>query len=183
MSFPPSKKSEQLDGNGRVRNRRASAGPVRLNITSLIDMFTILLIFLLVNFSSGESITVASDIELPASTQADGEKHSSVPVIVSATAILVDGRIVVAMDDLALQTTPEIPELVLALEAQARKAARVADVVAEHGNERDLVAWAGRVTIQGDADLPFDVLERVIYSCGIASFDQVALAVSRVDEG
>jgi biopolymer transport protein ExbD len=180
----------QSSGQARRAGARAAFRPKKhgfvLNITSMIDMFTILLIFLLVNFSSEDPVS-APDLDLPDSTHADGVKHSSVPVLVTRSAIIVDGATVAQLEAVNSQATLEIPELVQALDSQRDRAIQLARLAAESAaaNVADGagdLAWQGRVTLNGDADIPFDLLQRVIYSCGQASFADVSLAVEKVTE-
>lgn len=186
MSHKPSKRGTRLMRNMGVRQALV---PRRknfvLNITSMIDMFTILLIFLLVNFSSEDPVS-GPDLDLPDSAQADGVKRSSVPVLVTREAIIVDGSLVARIDAVQSQSTLEIPELVSALGQQRDRAIHIAKLAVEsaetRGTNLDEFAWQGRVTLNGDADLPFDLLQRVIYSCGQASFADVSLAVDKVAE-
>ncbi len=190
MSHRPSHQSagEARRSGVRAAYKQKKRGFV-LNITSMIDMFTILLIFLLVNFSSEDPVS-GPDLDLPDSTQADGVKRSSVPVLVTRNAILVDGTTVAQLDAVNGQSTLEIPELVQALDSQRERAIGLARLAVESAAEKangtgdgsgDL-AWQGRVTLNGDADIPFDLLQRVIYSCGQASFADVSLAVEKVTE-
>ncbi len=186
MSFSPSKIPLRNGGNMAARKAaRFSKRPFVLNITSMIDMFTILLIFLLVNFSSDETVR-APDLDLPNSEQAQGVKRSSVPVVVTRNAIVVDGATVARIADVHQQATAEIPELVAALTQQRDRAIHIATLAARAapsvGVNTEEIAWQGRVTLSGDQDIPFELLRRVIYSCGQASFADVSLAMDKATE-
>ncbi|MAE70322.1 MAG: hypothetical protein CME06_07610 [Gemmatimonadetes bacterium] len=186
MSFSPSKRP--LCSGGSMSARRAarfSKRPFVLNITSMIDMFTILLIFLLVNFSSDDTVK-APDLDLPNSEEAGGVKRSSVPVAVTQNAIVVDGATVARIDDVYEQGTAEIPELVAALAQQRDRAIHIAKLAARAASSATVgteeIAWQGRVTLSGDQNIPFELLRRVIYSCGQASFAEVSLAMDKATE-
>lgn len=171
---------------GIIRCKRPSRKPTQLNVTSLVDMFTILLIFLLVNFSSEEAVQ-SEGLELPDSAEAQGKKRPSVPVSVTADGILVDGGKVIAMHQLLAQAHLDIPELVAALEVQRERALHLEMVAKSQDDEvfeqrYSELGWQGRVTLSADENTPFEVLERVIYSCGQAAFGQVALAMNKTPE-
>ena len=52
----------------RQARRRRNPEDVKLNITSMMDMFTIILVFLLKNFSTEGNLTPADNLTLPKST-------------------------------------------------------------------------------------------------------------------
>ena len=186
MSFSPSKRPMRAGSNAGVRrSSRFKRRRFVLSIKSMIDMFTILLIFLLVNFSSDDAVR-APNLDLPDSEQASGQKRSSVPVMVTQDAIVVDGKSIATIEQVAQQTSAVIPELVAALEQQRDRAIHIARLASKAANsgasDTEEIAWQGRVTLNGDSEAPFELLQRVIYSCGQASFAEVSLAVDKVSE-
>ena len=157
----------------RRRSPRARPKPARpesLKLTSMMDILTVLLLFLLKSFVvEGEVVTPPPDVELPGST-ADAPPEASLVIAISDEVIMLSGqpittvREVLANDDL----------LITVLDHELDAAyARMAAIAARQGRE----APDGKVTIQGDKDLEFRLLQKVMYTCNFSGFDQLALAV------
>ena len=70
--------------------KRASA-TVTLNLVSLMDIFTILVFFLLVNSAQVEVLPNAKDLQLPESI-AEQKARENVVIMVTADQILVQGQ-------------------------------------------------------------------------------------------
>ena len=96
-------------------------GTAGLMLTSLVDMFTIIVIFLLMNFSAnGEVLYMSKDIKLPDAYH--GAQLERAPVIsVSGDALTFDGRQVAATDELAKGDVLNVPELEDALRDERRR--------------------------------------------------------------
>lgn len=146
-------------------HRRRGAGAA-LNLVSLMDIFTILVFFLLVNSTEVDLLPNVRDIELPASI---AEQHPRETVVVTVTAqdILVQGRRVIGLDEALASTEAGIPALTAALAAlDERRMRRV---------EED--AAGSEATILADKTLPYSVLRRVMFATAEARYGQVSFAV------
>lgn len=158
----------------RLRRRgRRIRGPEGLRITSMMDILTVLLLFLLKSFvAEGEVVTPAPGVELPRSISQESPRASLV-IAISDDGITVGGETVVTLDgsiDGGLGGSLVIPELEAAL-LHARTQQQ--SIAARRGSEDA----GGSVTIQGDRDMSFAVLQRVMYTCNRSGFADVALAV------
>ncbi|UCG38029.1 MAG: biopolymer transporter ExbD [bacterium] len=142
-----------------------------LNITSMLDMFTILIIFLLKSYSAeGLILTIPADLFLPFSTTQSSPEPGLV-VELSRTTMVVDGRVLSV--DLAAAEASEallIPELYDVLMARARQYEEISAVNPD-------VDFTGRLVLEGDRDIPFSLLKKVLYTCGQAGFINQSLAV------
>jgi biopolymer transport protein TolR len=140
---------------------------VGLNLVSLMDIFTILVFFLLVNSSEVEVLPNTKDVQLPESI-AETRARESVVVLVTDTEILVQGRVVSRIDEVLARDELVIPELKAELIAQAERAllANAGDAAAER-----------EVTIMGDKEIPYHLLKRVMATCTDADYGQLSLAV------
>jgi biopolymer transport protein ExbD len=137
-----------------------------LNLVSLMDIFTILVFFLLVNSSEVEVLPNARDVQLPESI-AETRARESVVVLVTDTEILVQGRVVGRIDDILASDELVIPALKAELVAQAdRSLLDDADAAARR-----------EVTIMGDKEIPYHLLRRVMATCTDANYGQLSLAV------
>jgi len=148
------------------RNEKGRRG-VALNLVSLMDIFTILVFFLLVNSSDVEVLPNPRDIQLPESV-AEQKARENVVVTVTDDQILVQGRAVASAREMSGGEGLVIPGLEAALREQTDRVlrrARMADVA-----ERE-------VTIMGDRDLPYRLLKRVMATCTAADYGRISLAV------
>jgi biopolymer transport protein ExbD len=132
-----------------------------------MDIFTILVFFLLVNSSDVEVLPNAKDVQLPESI-AETKARENVVILVTETDILVQGRVVAALDDVVLSTELVIASLKDALMAQTDRALRQ-DEMAEIENRE--------VTIMGDREIPYHVLKKIMATCTSADYGRLSLAV------
>ena len=149
-----------------ARNAR-HGNQLDMNLVSLIDVFTILIFFLLSN-SGVETIPASGAVHLPESS-AKKEPKETLVVVVNATEITVDGRKVADVAPLANATSDEIPGLRAELQQlAARPVAR-----AENAGKNKAV------TILGDKAIPYQLLRKVMYTCALADFTDVSFAVNK----
>ncbi len=145
------------------RNKR-SAG---LNLVSLMDIFTILVFFLLVNSSDVQVLPNAKSIEMPESV-AQEKPRETVVILVTDDDILIQGEAVASVAEVMEQNGLVIEPLKAALVSQT---ARMLD--------RNAAAnVAGReVTIMGDKEIPYGLLKKVMATCTDADYGKISLAV------
>ncbi len=128
-------------------------------LTSLVDMMTILVVFLLVNFSvQGELAGSATSLRLPESTSRQ-PLQPGLAVEVGPQAISVDGRPVIG-----LAAALAGDSLLIAPLASALRAAQAGQPPV-------------RVTLECDRDLDFALLKRVIHTCSQSGLADFALLV------
>ncbi len=148
------------------RHERGKKG-IALNLVALMDIFTILVFFLLVNSSDVETLPNAKDIQLPQSI-AEEKAKESVVILISEEDILVQGSPVAKVADVMKLKGNDIPQLRQALMSQN-------DRVMRRETQDDI---AGReVTIMGDKDIPYRLLKKVMATCTMADYGQISLAV------
>src|SRR5262249_59404422 len=112
-----------------ARKRRSGEQAVvaRLQLTSLIDIFTVLLLFLLKSVVVGGTVvTPWPGVKLPPSSATAAFKESPV-VVVARNQIVVDGAAVCATDRVAQATDLKVPELETALQAVRQKTESLAE--------------------------------------------------------
>ncbi len=147
----------------RVR-RNHSQKQASLNLVSLMDIFTILVFFLMVNASEVEILETTSAIKLPDSISED-EPEQRVSIEVSNNELLLQGEVIGSVPDILASSDATIEVLIEAL------------------NESEIGGETGKVTIMGDKSLPYALLKKVMLSCQTANFRQIALAVNQVSQG
>jgi len=152
-----------------ARRRRPSL--LVLNITSMLDMFTILIIFLLKSYSAeGIILTIPADLHLPQSTSQSAPEPGLV-VEVSRNTLVVDGRIL----DVDLEAVQNSEKLVIDIlyEHLMAKARQYEEISELNPNAE----FTGRLVLEGDREIPFRLLKKILYTCGQAGFINQSLAV------
>jgi len=154
----------------RRHGERRHLEPPRLNLTAMVDVFTVLLVFLLKSYAAEGTLTAAAqNLELPASTSSV-PPQATITITISEDALFVEDE---RVGDLAMLAATEglfVPDLGRALKARVEKARFIA-------GSNAAVSFLGKVTILGDKQTPFAVLEKVMYTAAVSEFGDIALAV------
>jgi biopolymer transport protein ExbD len=138
-----------------------------MNLTSLMDVFTILVFFLLVNSASTEVLETPKHITLPASVVED-KPRETVVIFVSKTEVTVQGEAVVRVDEILAMDGQNIGPI----------GDRLAEVNANIiGLKTKVVAESREVTILVDRSVPFSVVKKVMSTCTSQGFGRISLAV------
>lgn len=145
---------------------------VTLNLTSMIDMFTILIVFLLKSYSAeGQFITISDSLTLPQSiSETSVELH--LDIIISSDAILVDGDPVHEIGTNPMTDGSPIPKLVDRLSDHMEYSLAIRGTT---GEEME-------INIQADAATPALLLQKVMASCGAAGYGIQNLAVIKTED-
>jgi len=151
----------------RMEKHHKRKGVGSLNLISLMDIFTILVFFLLVNSQEVETLPNAKDIQLPES-YAEQKARENVVIMVTDEAILVQGKPVVSMADVRSQDGIVIQALEDELRSQTENMLLKESI--EKIEDRE-------VTIMGDKELPYSLLKKVMASCTSADYGKISLAV------
>ncbi len=138
-----------------------------LNLVSLMDIFTILVFFLLVNSSDVEVLPNDKDIQLPESI-AEEKAKETVVIIIGDEDIIVQGVPVAKVRDVMALRGNDIPALRQALLSQNDRVLRREAQQSIAGRE---------VTIMGDRDIPYRLLKKVMATCTQSDYGQISLAV------
>lgn len=142
-----------------------------LTLTSMMDILTTLLFFVLKSYVSGGEVTVPPPgVTLPRST-VNADMHTSVVVAIDHEGIMMDGERVATVRE-ALGTD----ELMIVPLAKKLEEARTQmdEIAQRKGEKREVTRLA---TIQGDAGIEFRVLQKVMYTLDRNGFPDIALAV------
>ena len=148
------------------RHDRGKQG-LSLNLVSLMDIFTILVFFLLVNSSDVEVLPNAKDIQLPESI-AEKKAKETVVILISEVDIIVQGTPVAKVADVMRHTGNDIPELRQALLSQNDRVLRK--------QAQDDIARR-EVTIMADKDIPYRLLKKVMATCTASDYGRISLSV------
>ena len=154
----------------RAEHKNRNKTMVDMNLVSLIDVFTILIFFLLSNSGGVETLPSPKAVLLPESV-ADKAPRETVIVVVSGSEILVGGRRIASVAEVMATEGDLIAPLKAELEQQASRQ------VMRKENEAD----AKRLTIMGDKDIPYRLLRKIMFTGARANFADVSFAVRRLD--
>ena len=151
------------------KNHKRFLRPAKLNLVSLMDIFTILVFFLLINSGNNEILKVSKHIKLPDSV-AEQPPDSTITVMVTETSIIIDGRAVATMDDI-IESDGIIPGLEEELNYLASKRTQMTEDEKVRGRA---------ITILGDQSIPYEILKRVMMTCAKSNYRDLSMAVTRV---
>ncbi|MEX2149207.1 MAG: biopolymer transporter ExbD [Steroidobacteraceae bacterium] len=147
-----------------ARNKRPSA---MLNLTSLMDVFTILVFFLLVNSATVEVLQQPKQITLPDSV-VEAKPRETVVIFVGKEEVLVQGVPVARVADIQASDGAEIEPISVRL-------AELSESVI--GLSTQAVAESQEVTVLADKSVPFSVLKKIMATCTGQGYTRVSLAV------
>ena len=146
------------------RNRSAVT---KMNLTSLMDVFTILVFFLLVNSGQSEVLDTPKQVVLPESV-VESKPRETVVIFVGPEDVVVQGEAVVRTADIYTMGNQSIEPIVVKL--AAIKGAVI-------GPTTQVIAASQEVTILADKSIPFDVIKKVMSTCTDQGFTRISLAV------
>ena len=139
----------------------------KMNLTSLMDVFTILVFFLLVNSGSVEVVEAPKDVKLPES-RVESKPRETVVISISPEDILIQGMLAGSVDDVLEGESEPLDKV------RARLAELKENVI---GINTQVVAETREVTILADRSVPFTVVKQVMSTCTGEGYENVSLAV------
>lgn len=157
------KNTRRMKRMGRNRKKKLPA----LNLTSLMDVFTILVFFLLVNSSNSEVLEPPKKITLPDSVVEMKPKETAV-IVVSENEVTVQGEIVALVEEIAKSKQDAIVGISNKLEDIKKNVIGISTKAVSESRE---------VTILSHKTVPFKVLRKVMSSCTFAGYEKISLAV------
>lgn len=148
----------------KKRIEREAAGEIReLNITAMMDMMTIILVFLIKSYSASSiTVTASEDVRPPASTTRTTPKDT-VAITITPTAILVGDKRKVKLDRSTVDRTDLQGNLIVPLDAALKKEVEKLKFIAERNPK---APFNNEVSIIGDKRIPYSLLSSVLYTAG-----------------
>ena len=146
-------------------------GKAGLNLVSLMDIFTILVFFLLVSSSNVQQLPNAKKISLPTSV-AEKAPQETIVIAITKTDILLEGQKIAVLQDV-LQSEKNIIQ-------------KLAEELKFHASKSSFVSKAGvgkAVTIMGDEDIPYMLLRKILATCRAANYTKIAFAAVQKAKG
>ena len=140
-----------------------------LNLVSMMDIFTILVFFLMVNSSEVEVLETVANIKLPDST-AEQRPDDRLVISINNDDVIVQGKNIASVQTIASSQDQVIPALKQELDFQAARQGEIPDD-------------GFQVTIMGDREIPYWLLKQIMVTCQNTAFTQISLAVNRLEVG
>ena len=160
-----SRRAKRMERNHK-RNKQSA-----LNLVSLMDIFTILVFFLLVSSSNVQQLPNSKDISLPTSIAEKAPKETLV-IAITQDSIIVQGEKVSNINDVLQSSDTLIPELEKELKFQSSKLR----VTSKSQQGRS-------VTIMGDENIPYQLLRKILATCRQTSYTHIAFAAVQKAKG
>lgn len=154
----------------KARAERSDTG-LDMNLTALIDVFTILIFFLLSSAGVESALPSSKAVTLPASTAEKAPKET-LAVVVSAEEIVVEGRKVASVPEVLAQNGDLIP----GLQAELQLLAQRTTVRKENADAEKVI------TIVADKQVPYRLLRKVMATGAAAGFSDISFAVTQKAE-
>ncbi len=139
-----------------------------LNMVSLMDIFTILVFFLLVNATSSEVLPTPKNVTLPT---ASSEKLPAKNLVIAVNNhnISLQGRLIVSINSAMNNKSKTIKPLFDSLTKLAL-------------DNKDITGKKG-ITIMGDKNIPYALLKKIMLTCAGAKFTNLSFAVNQKASG
>ena len=152
-------------------NRKSKKGfDANLNLVSLMDIFTILVFFLLLNSGESQDLEKADFVKLPNSTATPALRGDLI-ISINDDHILLDQTIVAKVSEVMRAPQKEIKDLSDALSAYVDKKGDLSGYEKANGLA---------VTIMGDRAVPYTLLKSVMATCSLKDFRDISLAVNQI---
>ena len=157
-----SKRAERME-----RHHKRAGRNTGINLVSLMDIFTILVFFLLVNSSDGEILPTHKSVALPESVS-EAPPRVTVVVMVNPENILLNGKIIASVKTVMSSKGSTFAPLATVLAAEKARAI-------QRNRYSDPVKM--EATIMGDKAISYQLLKKVMATCTEAGYHRVSLAV------
>jgi biopolymer transport protein ExbD len=149
------------------RGSKGAGGGAGLNLVSLMDVFTILVFFLLVNSSSSDVMEPPKNIKLPDSS-VEAKPRETVIVMITPEQILVQGEPVISTQEVIGSKAAVIDAVKQRLILQRKKV---------RGISTKTVSQSKEVTVLAHRTVPFHLIKKVMASCASAGYGKISMAV------
>ena len=165
----------------KKRKEREAEGEIReLNITAMMDMMTIILVFLLKSYSaSSVSMTASEDVRPPISTTR-ATPRDTVAVTITPKHILVGDRTVVTLAGGQIPAELLTGRLVVPLDAALKKEVDKLKFIADRNPN---APFSREMSVIGDRKIPYDLLLTVLYTAGQNELENYRFVVIQKEGG
>ena len=157
-----------MKNSRRIRRMGRNKKKVQaLNLTSLMDVFTILVFFLLFHSSGGEAVEAPKQIKLPDSI-VETKPRETVVIMVTPEVVIVQGKAVISTIELLEAKDETVLQITEGLKLLERNIIGISTKTAVGSKE---------VTILADKSIPFSALKKIMSTCTGSGYGRISLAV------
>ena len=153
-----------------LRRNARRPGVVSLNLVPMIDVFMVLVFFLLVTTQSVDNLRSPRELALPTSLSMTQPTDAPI-VMVTKQAVLIQGVQVMTLDEaIAAPADKPLP--------QVRAELLKVTLMSVQGSDTAGATTRGEVNVMADRDIPYTVLKKVLATCGELKFARIAISVA-----
>jgi len=153
-----------------IRRNSRKPGVVSLNLVPMIDVFMVLVFFLLVTTSSIDNMRSPRELTLPNSLSLDTPNEAPI-IMITKQAVLIQGVQVMTLDEAeAAAADKPLP--------QVRAELLKVTLMSVSGTDKAGATTRGEVNIMADREIPYTVLKKVLATCGELKFARIAISVA-----
>lgn len=157
---------QNRNSGGRRGRKGGGASHAMSSLIPMIDMLTILVVYLLVHAADYEILPNTKSIQIPQS-MSESKPRETVTVLITKEALFVNGNELATVAELRARPEPVIEPLRRVLRTEAgKRLLKDKDDPTSH-----------EVTVLADKDLPYSFLKKILSTCTAAEYGKVSLAV------
>jgi len=165
----------------KKRKEREIAGEIHeLNITAMMDMMTIILVFLLKTYAASAIVLSQSEDVKPPISSTRAVPRDTVAVTITPKDILVGDRVVVQLENGQIPAAILDGRLVKPLHAALRREVDKLKLIA---SRNPAAPFSHELSVIGDKSIPYDLLLTVLYTAGQAELENYRFVVLQKGEG
>ena len=150
--------------------RKRSPFAAKLSLVALMDIFTILVFFLLLSSGESEVIQNAKFVDLPGSTTGT-TPHKELVVSIGKEEVSLEGVTVAQVSDIMAKPDAVIDGLAAALQAHTESKGELSGFEKNNGLA---------ITVMGDKSVPYVLLKSVMVTSRLNDYRNISLAVNQI---
>lgn len=154
------------------RHHKRQSQQAKLSLVSLMDIFTILVFFLMLNASDVQVLDNHKSVTLPEATSETPAKETLL-LLVNNQSLILQGQKIADVSDVMQQGEDTIDALASEL-SYRKKRRQLSDMAAAQEGE------GLPITIMGDETVPYVLLKKIMATCASEGYTDVALAVEQI---
>lgn len=167
-----SKKAKRL-----AKHHKRFGSTNQLNLVALMDIFTILVFFLMVNQSEVRVLQTSKEIKLPVSLAEELPAENLVITLLTNNVLVQDRAVLSQGKTLLVMTAKEHEALIDSITTELKYQASKRDKLTLQEQEKGKA-----VTIIGDSSIPYSLLKRIMQACAQSGYRNMSLAVEQLSK-
>jgi hypothetical protein len=167
----------------RMKRKHAHDHPVDVSINSLLDILSVILVFLMKSYSASTiNIKPSKELQIPFTKSIEAATESTA-VTVTLKHILVDDVPVMDLEEGGKVREEDLAEEKMMLQPLYNKLLDEVEKRKKIMQKNSSVENAINMTLIGDRFVPFDLLTRVMYTAGQAEFSKFDFIAIKLEGG